>query len=185
MSYQAYLDTIKKKTGKSPEDFRALAQRKGLLAPGVKAGEVLAWLKADFGLGHGHAMAMYGTIKPTDGPPASRDEQIDKHFSGRRARWRDAYGQLMAAVAAFGNDVSVQPTNSYLSLLRGGKKFGTVHVAADRIDIGIKDKAADAGDRLTAAGTWNTMVTHRVTVDDPQHLDAELIGWLKAAYDHV
>jgi hypothetical protein len=42
MSYQAYLDTIKQKTGKSPEDFRALAEQKGLLQPHVKAGEVVA-----------------------------------------------------------------------------------------------------------------------------------------------
>ncbi len=57
MSFQAYLDTIKKKTGKSPEQFRKLADKKGLLLPNAKAGDVLSWLKADFGLGHGHAMA--------------------------------------------------------------------------------------------------------------------------------
>jgi hypothetical protein len=41
VSYQAYLDSIKAKTGKTPAEFRALAQDKGLLAPGVKAGEVV------------------------------------------------------------------------------------------------------------------------------------------------
>jgi hypothetical protein len=45
MSFQAYLDTIKAKTGKTPDDFGALAARKGLLGPDVKAGEVVAWLK--------------------------------------------------------------------------------------------------------------------------------------------
>ena len=51
MSFQAYLDTIKAKTGKTPEDFKALAAEKGL----TKYTEVVAWLKADFGLGQGHA----------------------------------------------------------------------------------------------------------------------------------
>jgi len=48
MSFQAYLDNIKIKTGKSVEDFRKLAKKKGLLKPGTKAGEIVAWLKKDF-----------------------------------------------------------------------------------------------------------------------------------------
>jgi hypothetical protein len=63
MSFQAYIDNIKAKTGKTPEDFKKIAAGKGLLNDGVKAGEVVAWLKKDFELGHGHAMAIYMTFK--------------------------------------------------------------------------------------------------------------------------
>ena len=63
MSFQAYIDNIKTKTGKTPEDFKKLAEKKGLLKPGVKAMEIVAWLKKDHGLGHGHAMAIYATFK--------------------------------------------------------------------------------------------------------------------------
>lgn len=63
MSFQAYIDNIKVKTGRTPEEFKQLAEQKGLLKPGVKAGEIVAWLKEDFGLGHGHAMAIYATFK--------------------------------------------------------------------------------------------------------------------------
>jgi hypothetical protein len=63
MSFQAYIDNIKAKTGKTPEDFRKIAEKKGLLKPGVKAGEIVAWLKKDIGLGRGHAMAIYATFK--------------------------------------------------------------------------------------------------------------------------
>ena len=31
MSFQAYLDTIEKKTGKSPDDFYRMAEEKGLM----------------------------------------------------------------------------------------------------------------------------------------------------------
>ena len=58
MSFQAYIDIIKAKTGKTPEEFKQLAERKGLLKSGVKAGEIVAWLKQDFDLGHGHAIAI-------------------------------------------------------------------------------------------------------------------------------
>lgn len=68
MSFQAYLTNIQAKTGKRPADFRALAEEKGFthkgrLADGVKAGAIIRWLKADFNLGHGHAMAIYALLK--------------------------------------------------------------------------------------------------------------------------
>jgi Domain of unknown function (DUF4287) len=64
LKFQSYLNNIEAKTGKTPNDFKALAEGKGLLEPGVKAGQVVAWLKNDFGLGHGHAMAIYAVLKP-------------------------------------------------------------------------------------------------------------------------
>ena len=63
MTFQAYLDNIKAKTGKTPKEFKAIAKKKGLLEPGVKAGQIVAWLNEDFGLGRGHAMAIYHVLK--------------------------------------------------------------------------------------------------------------------------
>jgi len=68
MSFQAYLDNIQAKTGKSADDFKQLAERKGFiergkLKPTVKAGQIVAWLKDEFALGHGHAMAIYAAFK--------------------------------------------------------------------------------------------------------------------------
>ena len=70
MSYQAYLTNIQTKTGKRPADFRALAEKRGFtqngrLAAGAKAGAIVRWLKEDFQLGHGHAMAIYALLKGT------------------------------------------------------------------------------------------------------------------------
>jgi hypothetical protein len=68
MSFQAYLDNIEAKTGNTPADFQRLAAAKGFMADGllraeIKAGTVLAWLKQDFALGHGHAMAIVAFLK--------------------------------------------------------------------------------------------------------------------------
>jgi len=68
MSFQAYIDNIRTKTGKSPADFKELAEKKGFLQNGeliksVKAAEITNWLKEEFELGHGHAMAIYATFK--------------------------------------------------------------------------------------------------------------------------
>jgi hypothetical protein len=68
MSFQAYLDNIQAKTGKSAADFKKLAEKKGFLkkgklSPDVKAGEIVKWLKEDFELGHGHSMAIFALFK--------------------------------------------------------------------------------------------------------------------------
>jgi len=68
MTFKAYLDNIETKTGKSPASFKRLATTKGFAIDGklrtdIKAGEVIAWLKRDFQLGHGHAMAIVALLE--------------------------------------------------------------------------------------------------------------------------
>jgi hypothetical protein len=68
MTFQAYIDNIQTKTGKSAADFKKMAATKGFtenstLRSGVKAGEIIQWLKDDFELGHGHAMAIVALLK--------------------------------------------------------------------------------------------------------------------------
>lgn len=63
MSFQAYLDTIEKKTGKTPRQLLEEAKARGFEGPSVVAGDVVAWLATDYGLGRGHAMALVHVIK--------------------------------------------------------------------------------------------------------------------------
>ncbi|ACU36646.1 DUF4287 domain-containing protein [Actinosynnema pretiosum subsp. pretiosum] len=62
MSFQAYLDAIETKTGKIPADLVAEARERGYGAD-TKAGEIVQWLKDDYELGRGHAMALVHVIK--------------------------------------------------------------------------------------------------------------------------
>jgi hypothetical protein len=63
MTFQAYLDNIEKQTGLVPDEFVRLAKAKGLTKPGTKATQVTDWLKADYKLGHGHAMAIVRLLR--------------------------------------------------------------------------------------------------------------------------
>ena len=83
MSFQAYIDNIKTKTGKTPDDFKKIAEKKGLLQKGknkegVKAGDIVAWLREDFSLGHGHAMAIYAVFKGMKEPEDKKDNKKGK-----------------------------------------------------------------------------------------------------------
>jgi Domain of unknown function (DUF5655) len=55
--------------------------------------------------------------------------------------------------------------------------------AAGRIDVGLILRDTPTGGRLESAAGFNTLFTHRVRVAGLLDLDAELIGWLKQAYD--
>ena len=89
MSYQAYLDAIEAKSGKTPQALLDEAQARGY-GPHTKAGVIVEWLKDEYGVGRGHAMALYGVLKngPTvpekhvgsDG--SHRDESLTLRLDG-------------------------------------------------------------------------------------------------------
>ena len=81
MSFQAYLDAVEQKTGLSPRQLLDIARQKGFDDPAVKAGEILDWLKSDYGLGRGHGMAMVNVIK--------KGEKIDARHVGSAGTHRD------------------------------------------------------------------------------------------------
>jgi hypothetical protein len=76
MSFQAYIDNIHTKTGKTPEDFLADAKAKGMVGPDVRVMQIVDWLKKDYGLGHGHAMAIVLTFRNAGAiPPAPKKSE--------------------------------------------------------------------------------------------------------------
>lgn len=179
MSFQGYLDTIKEKTGKTPDDFKRMAKEKGL----TEYAELIAWLKTDYGLGLGHARAIVEVIRRAQEPRSSVDEAVENYFSGSKAAWRTTFDDLLEQVRQFGPDVRIAPTKTYLSLVRKHKKFAIVQVNSKRFEVGIKLKGAPVQGRFEESGTWNIMVTHRVRIEKPDQVDAELLTWLRQAYD--
>jgi Domain of unknown function (DUF4287)/Domain of unknown function (DUF5655) len=183
MSFQAYIENIKAKTGLSPDDFVRLAGEKGLLGKDVKAARVLDWLREDYGLGRGHGMAIVLVLQSTAGLRPEPEAALAEHFSGPKARWQAPYESLLVHIKAFGPDISVGAGRTYISLLRKGKKFAIVQVTGDRLDVGIKLGGAPASDDYEPAGSWNSMVTHRLGVVEPEQLDDGLVAELHRAYE--
>jgi hypothetical protein len=80
MSFQAYLDNIEEKTGRTPKQFIAEAKKNKL----TEFKDIIAWLKTDYGLGTGHARALAYVIQ-------HGAEFTLKHTTGTH---RDASGTL-------------------------------------------------------------------------------------------
>lgn len=88
MSFQAYLDNIETKTGLTPRQFIELASQKGFDS-GTKATPIVDWLKEEYDLGRGHAMALVHVI--TKGPQIS-DQHVGKagsHGDATDTLWLD------------------------------------------------------------------------------------------------
>jgi len=92
MSFQAYLDNVEEKTGKTPNDFIAEAKKKKL----TEFKDIIAWLKKDYGLGLGHARAIAYvirngakfTVKQTTGP--HRDASGTLKLTGKNTKSKKA-----------------------------------------------------------------------------------------------
>ena len=102
MSFKAYLDTIQSKTGKPAREIADQVRERGLAKPA----EIIAWLKTEFGLGHGHAMAIVSLLRSDGQPAQSADDRIAGYFTGPRTAWRAAFDHLAAAAERFGPGVS-------------------------------------------------------------------------------
>ena len=67
MTFRPTSTTSRRRPGSRRRTSRPSPKEKGLLKPDVKAGKIVAWLNEDFGLGRGHAMAIYALLKPDMG----------------------------------------------------------------------------------------------------------------------
>jgi predicted transport protein len=169
---------IERSTGQSLSEWIEVVRASGL----EKHGQQVAMLKADHGLGHGNAnlIAIKAREAMADGAP---DEAalVDSHYVGKHAGLRPAYEAVVAAVSAFGDDVELSPKKTYVSLRRR-KQFGQVGPAAGQLEVGVNIPGHPGTDRLRPT---SGMATHRVRIAGAGELDAELIGWLREAYDRA
>lgn len=174
---------LEAKTGKSLDAWVALVRKQNF----DKHKQIVDWLKAEHGLGHGYAnLVGHSVLKGSVGTataPDSGGALVDAQYDGPRAGMRPIYDKLITEVTKFGKDVEIAPKNTYVSLRRS-KQFGLVQASTkDRVDVGITLKGVEPAGRLEKAGSFNAMVSHRVRVTDVKQVDKELVGWLKAAYE--
>lgn len=169
---------IERSTGRSLAGWIEIIRVSGL----EKHGQQVAMLKAEHGLGHGNAnlLAIKAREAAVGGAPDA-DDLVDGQYTGRAAHLRPAYKAVVAAVRGFGDDVELAPKKSYVSLRRR-KQFAQVGPAAGQLEVGLNLPGSPLTERLRPA---SGMATHRVRIDDATGLDAELLGWLREAYDRA
>jgi hypothetical protein len=176
----AMIAGLKDKTGKSLEQWLVILRGSKL----TRHKAFVDLLKQKHKLTHGFANMIALQALQTDSHTADdTDALVDAQYAGTKSGLRPIYEALLAVVRKLGNDVEVSPKKAYVSL-RHNKQFAIIQpTTASRVDVGINLKGMAPTGRLEASGSFNAMVTHRVRVTDQAEIDAELLKWLKDAYD--
>jgi predicted transport protein len=168
-------------TGKTLDQWQSLVRSSGLTAHG----QIVKLLKTDHGVTHGYAnLIAHKTLKSDAASAGDAGDLVAAQYSGAKAAVKPIYDAVLAAVQKFGPDVEISPKKTYVSLRRS-KQFGLLQPAAARLDVGIALKGATATPRLELSGSFNAMVSHRVRVGSVSEVNAELIGWLRQAYERA
>lgn len=172
---------LKKKTGTSLEEWIRIVKASGL----EKHGDIMKLLKGEHGLTHGFANMVTHKARQSDaGSAASTDDLVEAQYSGKEGL-RPIYDSVIEQVKSFGSDVEIAPKKSYVSLRRA-KQFGLLQPSTKtRFDIGLNLKGVEPEGKLEAAGSFNSMCTHRIRCEDVADLDAGVIAWLKQAYENA
>lgn len=175
------LANIEKRTGKSLAELKAMIRSSGL----ARHGQIRDMLKDTLGLGHGDANTLtHAALAPDEAAPASSaDEVLDAIYTGPKQALRPIHDRLMERVLGFGA-FEIAPKKTYLSLRRK-KQFAMIGPATNtRVDVGLNLKDAAATARLIEMPA-KSMCRFKVKLEDVAEIDAELIGWLRQAYDEA
>ncbi|HZS42544.1 MAG TPA: DUF5655 domain-containing protein [Polyangia bacterium] len=174
---EAVLRNLEKNTGRTQREWEALLAKSAVVGDRAQ----YEWLRQKHGLGHVAAKVLSGQLKPYDAP----SELVDAQYSGERKKLRPIYEALLAAARKLGPDVKPMPCKTYVPLHRT-KTFALIKpTTAARVDLGLclPKKTRPAGRLAAAKNLGSDRVTHKIELSSPRDVDAEVLSWLKQAYE--
>jgi hypothetical protein len=179
------LANIEKRTGKSLDELAKILKASGL----TKHGELREMLQRDLGMGFGDANTLIHVAMKSDGQSAaeaagkSGDDVLAEIYSGPKAALRPIHNRLMAAIEKLG-PFEIAPKKGYVSLRRK-KQFAMIGPATKtQVEVGLNMKDVPATARLVAQPPGG-MCQYKVRLSDAGEVDAELVGWIRLAFDRA
>ena len=175
------LTNIEQRSGKTLAELTALIKASGL----SKHGEIRDMLKRDLGMGHGDANTLVHVALQSSGTAQadgkSSHQVLDEIYTGPKAALRPIHETFMKTLETFG-PFEEAPKKGYVSLRRK-KQFAMIGPATNtRVEIGINMKGVPGTDRLLAQPAGG-MCQYKVKLTSASEVDAELVAWVRRAYD--
>ncbi len=172
---QTMIDNMPEKTGKSLSEWKTLLKSNSF----SKHSEAVNFLKKEHNVTHGFANTIVTLSKEENISP---NDLVKNQYKGKE-NLLPIYENLLATIKELGNDVTITPKKTSVSMIRK-KQFALIKPATKtRIDLGLKLKDKPINERLEDSGPFGTMCTHRVRLTEVNQIDAELNKWLKEAYE--
>ena len=178
---QTHLNNILKKTGKSIDELTAIVKSSGL----SKHGELREMLMSKLGLSYGDANVLVHALLQSDGQRQaegkSQEKVLDEIYSGAKASLRPIHEAVMKEIGQFG-EFEIVPKKGYISMRRK-KQFAMLGPATtSRVELGLNIKDLPPAERLLEQPK-GSMCNYVVKITDPAQVDAELVTWVKFAYE--
>ncbi len=168
---------IEAKTGKSFEDLCQMIAESGL----TKVGEQRSMLIERLGLGYGDANMVALKAKEAALPAPATAEPLEALYAGAKAPLRALHERLCEQIDKFGS-YEKATKKAYISLRRK-KQFAMLGPAIkDQIELGLNVKGLTAAPRLKAMPAGG-MCQYTVRLSSVSEIDAELLRWVRAAFD--
>ena len=178
---QTQLNNIQMKTGMSLTQLAALVKKSGL----SKHGEIRDMLKQKLELGHGDANMVAHYALQSDGTSAAKgkstDAVLNEIYTGAKAGFRPIHEALMKHIHKF-SEFEIAPKKGYVSLRRK-KQFAMIGPKTNsRFEVGINAKDFKKNNRLLEQPK-GSMCNYIVNLTNAKEVDAELVAWIKSAYE--
>ena len=183
---RAVIANLPAKTGRGFDEWVALTREQAIDQLGMsRNGEVVNWLKREYGLGHSTAFILAAeALKPADYVAPTDEQLIDAQYAGAKAALRPIFERVLAYVMTLGDDVRIETRQSYVAFARA-KQFALIQPSTKtRVDLGLVLSDVAPSGRLAASTNFGSgSINRRVALATPADVDAEIENWLRHAHD--
>jgi len=187
---QKWIADLKPKTGRSLEEWLALAKKEGPKDDQARR----AWLKSKHKLGTNSAWWISERVDGKGGEEDSPEKYlvtavkyVEDQYAGKKSTLRPIYDQLLSVAKSLGPDVKACPCKTMVPLYRNHVFAQLKPTTNSRLDLGLcfttykgklPKRLVDTGGRAK-----KDRITHHTEQTSPPLIDADLKKWLRAAYD--
>jgi predicted transport protein len=172
------MDDFFDKTGKSIDQWLEIVEA----STARKHKEIMDFLQKEEGVSYGFANIIAHKFNKSDAASFEDTVLVEIQYKGKE-NLRPVYELLMAEISTFGNDITITPKKDSVSLIRK-RQFALIKPATKtRIDLGLKFKNKSVQGKLENSGPFGAMCTHRVQLFTSADIDAQLLAWIREAYE--
>ena len=187
---QKWVAELKGKTGRSLDEWIALAKKEGPKEDKARR----EWLKTKHKLGTNSAWwiseRVVGEGTEEDSPEAYLKTAVvfvEDQYAGAKEKLRPIYDELLRLGKSMGADVKACPCKTMVPLYRAHVFAQIKPTTNSRIDLGfgLAHYKGKLPKRIIDTGglAKKDRITHRIPIEAVNEIDAEVKEWLKTAYD--
>jgi len=187
---QKWVGELKEKTGRSLEEWIALAKKEGPKEDKARR----EWLKTKHKMGTNSAWWISERVDGKGGEEDSPEAYlkaavvyVDEQYAGPKEKLRAIYEELLKIGKSMGNDVKACPCKTMVPLYREHVFAQIKPTTNSRVDLGfaLAKYKGKLPKRIIDTGglAKKDRITHRIELKSAGEIDGEVKKWLKTAYD--